>query len=68
MVRLMLMAVYRNASFPVMITSVRFMPNPKPTTDICNSRLVHRETLFPQGLPAVRPKAIPPTKAIGALT
>jgi hypothetical protein len=68
MVKLMLMAVYKKASLPVLTSSGRFMPNPSPITEACSKRLLQTDVVTFQGLPIRIPNVIPATSAIGALT
>jgi hypothetical protein len=67
-VKLILMAEYKNASLPVLRSSGKFMPNPRPTTEACSKRLLQTDVVAFQGLPIRIPNVIPATSAIGALT
>lgn len=64
----MLMAVYRKPERPARSTWWKFMPKPSAMTETCKSNLARELDSRRSGCSTVKPKAMPPTSAIGGET
>src|SRR5215472_948323 len=58
-------SVYRNPERPAWRTSVRLMPKPSPTTEICNSHFEQREVNSGNGFPSASARTSPKARARG---